>query len=283
MDDMKSSSLGILCIKVLMFTAAVCGIGLIAGMYPLQSNIPLVIVPSLVVLFAGKPVFFEKLKLSTLLVSRVLAILAALYVFDPQYYVNFVLVMLIINILEATLVDAIRYKEYCNALSGLAVALGVLTLRGAWLYDAPSGDYYLAEGVTMTVTICYIAAYTLWNWIFVTHEFSPSVALLHVGMLSAPILGCITTLGMGAFGGVGMWLLVRANSLSAGGWMQIGAKSWFEEQFANESFARFVQKVQAPSLKVLFMIINLTLIGICFYITSQHGGLAYTLQPFMSH
>ncbi len=265
-----------------MFTAAVCGIGIVAGMYPIQSNIPLVIVPSLVVLFAAKPVFFEKLKLSTLLISRVLAILAAMYVFDPQYYVDFVLVMLIVNILEATLVDAIRYKEYCNAISGLAVALGVLTLRGMWQYSAPSGDYYLAEGVTLTATICYIAAYTLWNWIFVTHEFSPSVALLHVGMLSAPILGTIVTLGMGVFGGVGMWLLVRANSLSVGGWMQIGAKSWFEEQFKSEKFACFVKKTQAPALKVIFMIINLTLIGVAFYLTSLHGGLAYTLEPFMN-
>ena len=87
----------------------------------------------------------------------------------------------------------------------------------------------------------YAIAYTIWNWIFVSNEFSDSVALMHVGFLSAPLLGCLFTSGMGVFGGLGMWLLLRANSLAIGGWMQIGAKDWFEREFANARFSKFVK------------------------------------------
>jgi hypothetical protein len=57
----------------------------------------------------------------------------------------------------------------------------------------------LVTGPTIAVTLCYVFAYTLWNWIFVTDEFSPSVSLMHVGFLGAPILGCLCTLGLGAY------------------------------------------------------------------------------------
>ncbi len=266
-------------IKWIMFTAAITGLAILTAFYPIEANIPIVVIPSILVLILAKPVFFEKLKLTTLLTMRIAIILAAFRLFNPQVYVDVIMLMLIVNILEATLTDLLRYKKYFNAISGFAVAIGVVVLRGIWQFDAPFGDYYLAKGALPIITIMYAIAYTIWNWIFVTNEFSPSVALMHVGFLLAPLLGCLCTIGLGAYGGIGMWLLLRANSLSIGGWMQIGAKDWFEREYYNQKFDKFVQWTKQTPVQIICMIINLVLIGACIVLMMQNGGITFTFAP----
>ena len=266
-------------IKWIMFTAAITGMAIISALYPLQGNIPLIVIPSVLVLIFSKPVFFERLKLTTLLTMRILIVLAALRLFNPQVFVDCIMLMLIINILEAPFTDLLRYKQYFNAVSGFALALGVITLRGLWQFDAPIGDYYLARGAVPAITIMYALAYTLWNWIFVTNEFSSSVALMHVGFLGAPLIGSLCTLGLGAYGGIGMWLLLRANSLSIGGWMQIAAKDWFERGFYHERFDRFVTWTKGRNVQIACMIINLALIAACIVLMMQNGGITFEFAP----
>ena len=266
-------------IKWVMFTAAITGMAILAGFYPVQGNVPLIVIPSILVLLFSKPVFFERLKLTTLLVMRILIVAAALRLFNPQVYVDVIMLMLIVNILEATFTDLLRHKCYWNAVSGFAVALGVIALRGLWQFDAPFGDYYLAEGALPIITLLYAIAYTIWNWIFVTDEFSSSVALMHVGFLSAPLIGSLCTLGLGVYGGIGMWLLLRANSLSIGGWMQIGAKEWFEREFYNERFDRFVKWTRRKPVQIVCMLINLALIAICLVLMAQNGGIRFEPSP----
>lgn len=266
--------------KLIMFTAAITGMAIISAFYPIQGNIPLIVIPSILVLLLAKPVFFEKMKLTTLLVMRIVVIFAALRFFNPQVYVDFIMLMLIVNILEATFTDLLRYKKIFNAISGFALAIGVVVLRGAWQFDAQMGDYYLANGVLPVVTIIYAVAYTIWNWIFVTNEFSDSVALMHVGFLGAPLIGSICTLGLGAFGGIGMWLLLRANSLAIGGWLQIGAKDWFEEQFFDDKFSRFVTWTKQKPVQIVCMLINVALIAIAIVITMMNGGISFSFAPF---
>ena len=265
--------------KWIMFTAAITGMAIISAFYPIHANVPLVVIPSILVLIYAKPVFFEKLKLITLLTMRILNVFAAMLLFNPQVYVDIVMLMLIVNILEATFTDLFRYKKIYNGISGIALAIGVITLRGTWLFDAPIGDYYLAKGVLPAITIMYALAYTLWNWIFVTNEFSSSVALMHVGFLGAPLIGSVCTLGLGEFGGIGMWLLLRAISLSIGGWLQIGAKEWFEREFYFEKFDRFVQWTKKRNVQIVCMIINLALIAACIVIMMQNGGINFTFAP----
>lgn len=167
-------------IKWVMFTAAITSMAILAGFYPIYGNVPLIVIPSILVLLFSKPVFFERLKLTTLLTMRIIIVAAALRLFNPQVYVDVIMLMLIVNILEATLTDLLKHKRYLNAISGFAVALGVVALRGLWQFDAPLGDYYLAKGAIPAITIMYAVAYTIWNWIFVTNEFSSSVSLMHV-------------------------------------------------------------------------------------------------------
>ena len=268
-------------IKWIMFTAAITGLALLAAFYPIAGNVPIIVIPSVLVLILAKPVFFERMKLMTLLFMRIVIIFAALLLFNPQVYVDVIMLMLIVNILEATFTDLLRYKRYYNAVTGFVLAFAVISLRGLWQWDAPFGKYYLAEGVVPAVTVCYIIAYTIWNWIFVTNEFSPSVALMHVGFLLAPILGCIVTKDMGVFGGLGMWLVMRGGSLAIGGWMQIGAKDWFEREFASPKFSAFVAWTKKQNVQLVLMLINLVLLGYCIYMTFATGGIRFEFAPFL--
>jgi len=266
--------------KWLMFTAAILFMAIMAMFYPVEANIPLIVIPSILVLIFAKPVFFEKMKLTTLVIMRIIIVFAAFRLFNPQIYVEVILLMLIINILEATFTDLLKHKKYFNAISGFALALGVIALKGSWAYGAPIGNYYLVYGPTFAVTFCYVIAYTLWNWIFVTDEFSPSVSLMHVGFLTAPIFGCLATLGLGAFGGFGMWLLLRANTLSIGGWLQISSKGWFEKEFYSPKFVAFIAWTHKRVPQIIFMIINLTLIGVCIGIAASMNAIGYTPAPW---
>ena len=267
-------------VKWIMFTAAITGLAILAALYPIQGNVPFIVIPSILVLIFSKPVFFERMKLTTLVVMRIVIIGAALRLFNPQVYVDMILLALIINILEATFTDLLRYKKYFNAISGFALAIGVVALHGAWQYAAPLGDYYLVHGALPIATVLYAIAYTIWNWIFVSNEFSSSVALMHVGFLGAPLIGSVCTLGFGPFGGIGLWLLLRANSLAIGGWMQIAAKDWFEKEFYNEKFDKFVQWTKQTPVQVVCMIVNVALIVACFVIMMQNGGFHYDFPEF---
>lgn len=119
-------------IKWIMFTAAITGMAIFSAFYPIAGNVPMIVIPSILVLFFAKPVFFERLKLTTLLTMRIIIVFAALKLFNPQVYVDLIMLALIINILEATFTDLLRYKKYFNAISGFALALGVISLRGLW-------------------------------------------------------------------------------------------------------------------------------------------------------
>jgi hypothetical protein len=271
-----------LLVKWLMFTASILFMAIMAMFYPVWANIPLIVIPSLLVLIFAKPVFFEKMKLTTLVLMRIIIVFAAYRLFNPQIYVDVILLMLIINILEATFTDLLRHKKYFNAVSGFALAIGVIALKGAWAYGAPIGNYYLVSGPTLAVTLCYVFAYTLWNWIFVSDEFSASVSLMHVGFLLAPILGSLATLGLGAYGGFGMWLLLRANTLSIGGWMQISAKGWFEKEFYSPKFEKFIAWSHQKGPQIVFMLINIALIATCIGIAASLGAIGFTPAPWQA-
>lgn len=262
-------------IRWIMFTASICGMGLAAALFPIEGNIPFIVIPSILVLLFSKPVFFEKLKLTTLVTMRILIVFAALNLFHKQLYVNIILIMLMINILEATLTDIIKYKRYLNGISGIVLTIAVCALSGVWSEAAVVGDFYIVGGVGLAASLCYIVAYTIWNWIFVTNEFSSSVAFMHVGFLLAPIFGCILTLWMGPAAGFGMWLLLRADTLAIGGWMQIAAKSWFETEFFSTGFDQFVQWTKKRNVQFVLMVVNLILLGYCIYASVCAGTFAF--------
>lgn len=256
--------------KWLMFTCCILFLGFMAAYYPVEANIPFIVIPSILVLLFAKPVFFEKLKLTTLLVMRIVIVFAFFFIEMRQIYVDLILLALIINILEATFTDLLKHKKYFNAISGFMLAAGVVGLRGGWVDGA---GYYLVSGANQAATICYVIGYTIWNWIFVTDEFSPAVSLMHVGFLGAPILGGLVSMAFGnAANPMGIWLLLRANTLAIGGWLQIACKGWFEKEFYDEKFAKFIDFTHKNSVQFVLMLINVGLmIAVIAIAATTHG------------
>lgn len=264
--------------KWIMFTAAISGMALLASFYPIWGNIPLIVIPSILTLLFAKPVFFEKIKLATLVLMRVLIVFAVLFDFG-SIYADIIMIMMIINILEATLTD-LKHKQYFNFVTGIFLALGVLSMTASW-GTAPNGpgefNYYFVNGFDKTATICWAVAYTIWNWIFVTGEFSASVSFMHTGFLIAPTLLCLVTMNdVGGFvGGFGLWYLVRANTLSIGGYMQICCKNWFEKEFYSPKMEKAIKYSHRWYIQLVLMIICLALIGYTFIGGILNNGLVY--------
>ena len=176
-------------------------------------------------------------------------------------YVKLVLVFLCINILEATLTD-LKRKKYCNVVTGIALIITVYFIKGIWL-----GHYYVATSKDSTGMVLWIIAYTIWNWLFVINEFSPSISRFHIGVLAAPIIGSLLTLNPG------LWLIFRGNSLTIAGTVQVANKEYLEERLINRSLANFIQAIRSKSVQIILMIINLLLLaGMVIISISSNGG-----------
>lgn len=250
----------LLALLTLAFTAT----AMLASMQPILVNIPVNVLLPISIMVFGKLVFFERLKLSTLTLLRVVIIFAVFNILDRQVFVNIVLIFLAINILEATFTDIFRYKRYFNGVTGIVLAVSVIFLRGTWLdLTATPGlgffsrffHLYTFHAPAAIGTICWIIAYTIWNWVFVTNEFSPAVAKLHVGILAAPILGMLV------MGEPGYWLPFRASSLAFGGCFQIAEKEFVEQSLKSEKFGRFVAATKGNAVQICLMALNLALIA----------------------
>lgn len=282
-------------LKWFMFTVTILGVSVLTSKFQAYANIPFNIVLGIIVLIAMKPVFFETLKLTTLLVGRTIVLFACFGLLPGQIFVVVILGLYIINVLEATMTDFFKNKQYFNGVSGLFIAIGAaaLFIGSTWGTTATANSpiYYIdgfsnlgktiefnssyileqvnqfrgtvtsTTSVGLGITIATMIAYTIWNWLFVTGEFSSSVALMHVGFLLAPILGVFVgpLVGMGRFGMApdpGLWLLFRASTLTFGGIMQIGGKNWFEQNFYFEKFDKAVNYIKnSKPIQIVCMLI----------------------------
>lgn len=282
-------------LKWFMFTVTILGVSVLTSKFQAYGNIFFNIVLGIIVLIAMKPVFFETLKLSTLLVGRFIVLFACFGLLPGPIFAIIVLGLYIINILEATMTDFFKNKQYFNGVSGLFVAIGASAffLGSTWgttttayspIYFidgfsklgsevAFTSEYFTNQAtifnsavtgtttVGIAITVAMMIAYTIWNWLFVTGEFSSSVALMHVGFLLAPILGVFIgpLVGMGRFGMApdpGLWLLFRASTLTFGGILQIGGKNWFEQNFYFEKFDKAVNYIKnSKPIQIACMVI----------------------------
>lgn len=241
-----------------LLTVSIMAVSMLTSFEPLLANVPINVCLPLAVMLGCKMVFFEKLKLTTLVILRAAIVLAVFNVLPRSWYVNIVLIFLVINILEATLTDFKR-KKWWNGVSGLVLGLSVWFLRGEWIDLTgayPFAHIYEANAAAVWGTIAWIAAYTIWNWIFVTNEFSPAIAKLHVGILAAPILSSLLLWNPG------YWLVFRANSLTFGGCVQISQKEKLETALKCDGFGKFVAATQKKIPQIIFMLINLVLIAL---------------------
>ncbi|HZJ68426.1 MAG TPA: hypothetical protein VFD28_00265 [Candidatus Eisenbacteria bacterium] len=244
------------------------GVTMLTSFFPLWANVPFNIIFPILVLLTKPTVMFEKLKLTTLIIMRTLIILVLFHVMPAPLFYKLVLIFLIINILEATFTDLLKNKMYFNFVTGLVLAVSVLCLGAMWIpevtgpysglyltYITEKGPLFEITNIKMLATIAWIIAYTIWNWLFVIGEFSPSISYLHIGILATPIVSSLVLWNPG------IWLLARANSLTIGGVIQIANKDTLEKNLDNEKLSRFIDKVKTNNIQLILMILNLVLIA----------------------
>ena len=183
---------------------------------------------------------------------------------------------LFVPLKEATFTD-LKHKCYFNFVSGLVLAVTVLCLipQVRWIsvmpFDKEAFAFTYEVGNQAVIgTVCWWIAYTIWNWIFVTDEFSSSIAYLHVGILLAPIAAVLLMMipelqPYNFIVPAGLWLVFRANSLTVGGIFQITCKDFFEKKFHVPAFDRFVKWTKTRNVQIVLMIINLALLAVPAY------------------
>lgn len=254
----------------LIWTAAICIVSMLASYFPLWVNVIVNVLLPVLVLVRLKMVMFEKLKLSTLVIMRALILLPIFGVMPGELFVKIVLVFLVINCMEATMTDLLKNHQPFNFVTGLVLSLSVFTLAGKWIPDIAgpfsaiytsnaglrTAELFVTDEVVVIGTVCWLAAYTIWNWLFVIGEFSPSIGYLHIGILSSPIISILLTMNPG------YWLVFRANSLTCGGVFQIYCKEDIEKKLENKKMASFIEKVKSGPVQIALMIINLILIAV---------------------
>ncbi len=271
---------------------------LMVSYFPIYVNVVIaVLIPCLELVFL-KLVMFERLKLSTLVIVRLLVFFP---IFMPNkfpggVFVQIVLSFLLINIFEATFTDLLKNKMYYNFITGAVLGLSVLLFSGQWLDNAAIMNtseivysfWYRTDITTLEVvrnkgvfpilstnyniptpdkmafiaTICWNIAYTLWNWDFVIGEFKTGVAMLHIGILSTPLVGSIIVAAI--FKDItligGAWLILRAISLTVGGIFQIAAKNFVETKLYSAKLEKFIQKVKKDDAQAVVMFASLLLL-----------------------
>ncbi len=271
-----------------LFLTFIVVVSLLGAYFPVWANLLFFVAPAVFVFFTLKTVMFERLKIGTLIIVRCLILLPAINpaILSPQTFIKIALAFLVINILEATFVDLLKNNQKFNFISGLAVAAGVLLLGGTWISvmpDSPMAFSFLYRadlsvhglGIFDSVqvienlpailgvgTILYVVAYTIWNWLFVIGEFSPSVALLHLAILLAPMIcGIVPAVQFNDWTmWAGTWLLMRALTLTCGGAFQITAKQFVEDKFKNDKIEKIVKRLKKTDMQIILMIVNLLLL-----------------------
>ncbi len=237
-------------------TLLIVGVTYLTVFQPIYANIPLTIVLPIVVLLSLDLVFFEKLKLSTLVIIRILILLPIFALWSGESFVKIVLPFMGINIMEATLVDFKR-KKYYNAATGLGLVLTLFLMTSTWWGNHYTNYAFTNDGkVAVFATWAWAIVYTFWNFYFVATEFKGGIAFLHLGILAAPI---ILALALGAE----YWMVMRAYSLTfGGGVIHIYFKQFFEEKFTSPAWEAFIKKILSDKFQMIFMIINLILLAL---------------------
>ncbi len=229
--------------------------------YPVLFNIPINVILPLILVLTFKCVFFERLKLATLIIVRLLILLPVFGLMEPVTFIIIVLVFMAINIMEAGFTDFFKAKQYYNFISAVALALGCYWLRDfSWISSEPGVLSHARYSMGNTLAFfCWTLSYTIWNWIFVTKEFKPSIAFMHIGVLSAPYLGVLIWYLIFKKFDIGYWFALRANSLTFCGIIQVFKKTELEKAFENKKIEKFILKIRKNSVQIPVMIINVIL------------------------
>ncbi len=179
------------------FTAS----SVLATLFPVGiSSFTHILFPTFVLFFFGMLTLFGYIKVLTLMLGRVLIILAALGWRDQSIH-SVCLVLLQLNILEAVFLD-VHKKYYLNAICGIFLLASSFYLMLNW-----TGSYILVQNENY---LLWILAYTVWNANFVALHLTGAYYLHHFLILLSPIVACVVLFDFS------YWFMLRETSLLLG-------------------------------------------------------------------
>lgn len=155
---------------------------------------------------------------------------------------------LAVNISEAVMQD-FSMGRLPNILNGLAGVLSIITLFYGW--KGISADRSKEKDMVWPLmSVLWILAYDVWNWVFVYLNFPGSASLQFMVILSCTIPALFIKKGT--------WLQARAYTLAV----------WFMYYF---TFPRFTESVEImvprnTSLMIGVAVVSIILNGACFYV-----------------
>ncbi|MEM8583710.1 MAG: hypothetical protein AAGF87_05545 [Bacteroidota bacterium] len=193
---------------------------------------------------------FGYIKLNSLVIGRVLIILAALGWGDTSIHWVY-LILLQLNILEAVLLDGYK-KNYLNACSGLLVLISSFYLMLGW-----TGSYITIDNKSY---IFWILAYTVWNANFVSLQLSGGYYLHHFLILLSPIAACLV------LSDFSIWLMLRETSLLLGIATLASVKKRLQGLEQQKIFVDFFEKAQTFIRNPKTQFVLLSVVGICILI-----------------
>ena len=179
----------------------------IAVLYPIPSMFILIVFSlTLLILVHTKIIapfqrmVFTTAKIISMIIPSALILIIYYDLFgSAEFWLLLVLILLAINIFEATIVD-LKNKFYFNAATGLVLIVCVpLYVRLYWISPLIL--------IGPDAVIYWIIAYTLWNFNFVRNNFNPEKTLLHALILTASIVYIFI------FSNISLWFFVRASTL----------------------------------------------------------------------
>ena len=176
-------------------------ISILAAIYPIGISIVThVLFPIAAMLVFGMLTRFGYIKLHTLILGRVLIILAAMGWGDLVIH-HVCLLLLQFNMLEAIILDVLK-KHTLNATSGILLLISSFYLTLRW-----TGSLAVVENENY---LLWIIAYTIWNANFTSLQLSGYFFAHHFLILLVPIISCIVLFDFS------YWLMFRETSLLLG-------------------------------------------------------------------
>ena len=79
-----------------------------------------------------------------------------------------------------------------------------------------------------------------------------------------------------------MWLLLRANTLSIGGWLQISSKGWFEKEFYSPKFVAFIAWTHKRVPQIIFMDVSGISLGYGVKSSTEKGYATSSARTYLS-
>lgn len=204
-----------------------------------------------------KPDAFEVAKTETLCVGRFAVVLTAIGFFSGYFIVVALLILLLINFLEAFVFDIVN-KNYWSAITAIVLMSCCFSIQGVW----QDNSYLYTNPLPL-----FMFAYAIWNVNFVFLQYGQALGLFGVFVQLVPLVACFY------FFDTGYWIAFRGLSLTIGVAAHITFKEIIQVQYASSFLSRQASLFSRSSTQCGIALIVIIL-SVLYHIQAPEGTLA---------